>query len=121
MALLWTITASTTLQAQAVEPICALEQITNPLGIFFAYPSINADGTRIAFLSSSDLTGGNPEVFLFDATLGLTQITNGVDVERSPILSTDGTRIVFAAKGDPVSGSNLTATRRSSSLTPPWA
>ena len=46
---------------QLVCPMRAIEQITDETsGISFG-SSINADGTRIAFDSDADITGGNPE------------------------------------------------------------
>jgi Tol biopolymer transport system component len=70
-----------------------------------ASTSLNADGTRIAFASSCNLTGDNPggnfEIFLFNVTTNtLTQITTTTSttnncVNDSPLLSADGTRIVF--------------------------
>ena len=63
-------------------------------------PSINADGTRIAFVSDRDLTGDNPdgdwEIFLFDTqTTQLTQITAVGCDNMAPAISADGTRIAF--------------------------
>lgn len=66
-------------------------------------PSINADGTRIAFVSGSDLTGANPdgnwEIFLFETkTPQLTQITVSTECSNmSPAINADGTRIAFRA------------------------
>jgi len=47
-----------------VTPIsCSVvDQITDTMGGFSSVPSINSDGTRIAFRSSGDLTGGNGEL-----------------------------------------------------------
>src|SRR5919108_5520153 len=57
--------------AQA-RPTSSITQITNSTAGTNASPSISADATRIAFESSSNLTGGNPdgnqEIFLFDTT-----------------------------------------------------
>jgi Tol biopolymer transport system component len=102
----------------------ATTQLTNSIasaaGIGNFAPSINADGTRIAFHSNQDLTGGNTdgndEIFLFDATAGvLTQIT--YSTEGDPLLenysasiSGDGARIAF------VSGRDLTGTNPDGSL-----
>jgi Tol biopolymer transport system component len=78
-------------------------------------PSINADGTRIAFHSNRDLTGGNAdgnaEIFLFDTTTGtLTQITHSTEgglllENRFASLNADGTRIAFES-GRNLSGNN---------------
>ena len=42
-------------------PTCAIEQITDETNGSSFIPSINADGTRIAFVSLADINGGNPE------------------------------------------------------------
>jgi Tol biopolymer transport system component len=97
-------------------------QLTNSIGEGFGSfaPSINADGTRIAFHSNRDLTGsnadGNDEIFLVDATARTpTQITNSTGGEPllenySASINADGTRIAF------VSGRDLTGTNADSSL-----
>jgi Tol biopolymer transport system component len=99
-------------------------QLTNSTGLgdgigSFA-PSINADGTRIAFHSNQDLAGsnadGNDEIFLVSTTAGtLTQITNttggGPLLENySASINADGTRIAF------VSGRNLAGNNPDESL-----
>lgn len=71
---------------QPAEAEVTVTQITNTTGSSLFYqspdssPSINADGTRIAFNSWSNLTGGNPdgseELFLWTQGSGFTQITN---------------------------------------------
>jgi len=69
-------------------------------------PSINSDGSRLAFTSNADLTGDNPdgnrEVFLFDAGTGITtQITDSVGGTFSDaVISGDGTRILFTSGSD---------------------
>jgi Tol biopolymer transport system component len=75
--------------------------------LFFAGGAITADGTRLAFASSCNLTGQNVdanfEIYRFDTTANtLTQITtssgchNGFgDTFRSGVISADGTRIAF--------------------------
>jgi len=77
-------------------------QITDvPAGFDSRGVSINADGTRIAFRSDADITGGNPEVnfeiFLFDTTTGIfTQITDQpAGDSRTTSINADGTRIAF--------------------------
>jgi Tol biopolymer transport system component len=72
--------------------------------------SINAAGTRIAFVSDADLApgspgnaDGNPEIFLFDTSTGLfTQITNtiGPGVTTHPTINAAGTRIAFTSTRD---------------------
>jgi len=96
-------------QAHAQTLGCGLSQITRTTGdvipdYSFAYrPSINADGSKIAFASSADLTGNNPdgnsEIFLYDRTTNsLTQITNTVGrTSEQPSISADGTRIAFVS------------------------
>lgn len=96
----------------------AFTQITNTVTSAGSFrnnsdPSINADGTRIAFVSSHDLTGAgtagiNGEIFLFDTNTGaFTQITNTDGQPNSgPSINADGTRIAFVsfadlAPGDP--------------------
>ena len=68
----------------------------------FTYPTLSADGTRIAFGSSSDLVGTNPdldwEVFVVDvASAGLSQLTSGTGFYGGPVpgISADGRRVVF--------------------------
>lgn len=74
-------------------------------------PTINAAGTRIAFVSNADLTGGNAdgnqELFLFDipsgAILQLTNSSGGFDgtsflnSTTGGSMSADGTRITFSS------------------------
>jgi Tol biopolymer transport system component len=70
--------------------------------------SMNADGTRIAFYSDKNLTGGNPSgtyaVFLYDTTTGTTsQITPSVatvDGSWLPSLDAAGTRVAFVSNGN---------------------
>jgi Tol biopolymer transport system component len=88
-------------------------------------PSINFDGTRIAFASHADFAGGsNPnnalQIFLFDTTTGrFTQISKNIGgfipvapgvvtalEARAPSISSNGTRIAFASNDDLVKGGN---------------
>jgi Tol biopolymer transport system component len=71
-------------------------------------PSINADGTRIAFESTADLTGENPElnreIFLYDSTAGtFTQLTENAGIGQAylPSINADGTRIAFESNANP--------------------
>jgi len=71
-------------------------------------PSLNADGTRIAFEATADLTGQNPElnreIFLFDAAAGtFRQLTKNAGVGQAylPSLNADGTRIAFESNANP--------------------
>jgi hypothetical protein len=69
-------------------------------------PSINGDGTRIAFLSTADLTGGNAngnqEVHLRDtASSTTTQLTDtATGGSFFPLIDRSGTRVVFSADAD---------------------
>jgi len=81
-------------------------QITHTTGSVNQWASINADGTHIAFASTADLIGGNPdgsgEIFLFNTTTNtFTQITNNMGtVTGLPSISPDGTRIAFPSNGN---------------------
>lgn len=95
---------------------CMLTQITSSPSARSILPSINADGTRIAFESRANLTGnnvdGNSEIFFVDATTNmLTQVTNtvrpvGIKVGNSgeASINADGTRIAFSSDADPTGG-----------------
>lgn len=65
-------------------------------------PSISGDGTRIAFVSTANLTGGNAdandEIFLYNTTRrSFTQVTTtpASDTNYFPSINADGTRIAF--------------------------
>lgn len=68
--------------------------------------AVNADGTRVAFVSDSDPTGqnadGNDEIFLLDTTTGaVTQITRTTgDGNVTVSLDDAGTRIAFSSDHD---------------------
>lgn len=78
-------------------------------------PALSADGLRVVFPSTADLTGdnadGNSELFLLEiATGALTQITDTTDTTQpanngSASINADGTRLVFTSNAD-LSGSN---------------
>jgi Tol biopolymer transport system component len=99
-----------------------ITQITSSTGGGGNYGSINADGTRIAFTSESDLTGSNPdhniEIFLWTSGTsgtGITQVTNttgGGNV--SPPINADGTRIAFDSTSDLLPASSLLTQERGS-------
>ncbi len=82
-------------------PMRGIEQITDDTVGLSRNPSLNSDGTLVAFSSSADFTGGNPEgndeIYLFDtATQMYTQITDEtVGNSSSPRINEDGTRIAF--------------------------
>jgi Tol biopolymer transport system component len=89
-------------------------QVTHTVGGFNDDPSLNGDGTRIAFLSTGNFTGdnpdGNPELFVFDTISGnFVQVTVtaalGLDFSNDRAMSLSGTRIVFTSTDDLV-GSN---------------
>jgi Tol biopolymer transport system component len=69
--------------------------------------SISSDGTRVALISSCDLTGLKPKpgsyLYLFDAsTNAFAQITKVPNcVQATPVISGDGTHIAFLAPCDP--------------------
>ena len=90
--------------------VCSFTQITSTTAGFTFEPSIDAAGTRIAFRSTANLTGENPngnfEIFLFDTTTGsLTQLTTGIGFVSPPIadfeINAAGTRIAFASRANP--------------------
>ena len=77
-------------------------------------PLINSDGSRIAFDSTANLTGnnldGNGEVFLFDTSGGLSQITDTtIRYGTSATTNLDGTLIAFSSSADLV-GNNADGT-----------
>jgi len=87
-----------------------LAQITNTTSGNSVSPAINAAGNRIAFVSSTDLVGsnsdGNSEIFLWDASTGLSQITNTTSgISVSPAINAAGNRIAFVSSTNLV-GSN---------------
>ncbi len=86
-----------------------ITQITNTsgAGVFNSFPTLSSAGNRIAFESNADFTGQNPdgnnEIFLWDSTTGISQITNtsgpGV-VNLAPTIDADGTVIAFESNAD---------------------
>jgi Tol biopolymer transport system component len=86
-------------------------QITNTIGSESFFPAINASGTRIAFQSETNPLGsnsdGNFEIFLWDASTGLTQITNtSSGVNSLPAINAAGDRIAFESSADLVGSNN---------------
>ena len=96
---------------------CPITQITDTIAGDAQYPALDADGTRVVFQSTADLTGENPdgntEIFLFDmSSAAFTQITHttksttqalGIDpnqTNRTPRISATGTRIAFVSDAD---------------------
>ena len=90
----------------------AITQVTKSDGCGGNVPTLNADGSRLAFESSCDLTGGNAdhsmEIFLFDATTGTTtQVTSGTYPCLSywPSIDASGTHLALMSSCD-LSGGN---------------
>ena len=87
-------------------------QITSSTAGGNSEPSINADGTRIAFYSDRDLTPGSPgnadgnwEIFLWTQGSGITQITSSTaGFNFNPSINADGTRIAFRSSSDLTGG-----------------
>ena len=80
-------------------------QVTNTTGGGSTLPAINADGTRIAFVSGANPTGQNPnggiEIYLFHSTTGIiSQVTDGNVQINPPAINADGTRIVLLSRQD---------------------
>jgi Tol biopolymer transport system component len=81
-------------------------QLTNTTGINNFNPAISGNGTRIAFESLHNLTGGNPdgnfEIFIYDTQAGsFTQVTDTTGGSNfSPSITDDGTRTSFASNRD---------------------
>ena len=77
-------------------------QITATTGGSSDGVSLAADGSRMAFKSSRDLTGANSdltnEIFAWDETGGITQLTDapiGVGCNRAPLIAGNGSSISF--------------------------
>ncbi len=100
-------------------PSCAapVTRVAPAEGFVIQDPSVSADGTRIAFQSDDDLTGGNAdgndEIFLYDADGStLTQLTSstqgsGVESNWEPSISDDGTKVAFTSDRN-YTGANAT-------------
>jgi len=75
----------------------------SPGGRDSRFPSVNSDGTLVAFRGTADLLGeglpANEEVWLYDRTaITFTRVTTASDINRgsfSPSLSADGTTLAF--------------------------
>ena len=87
-----------------------LTQITNATVGFSQFPSMSGDGTRVAFSSTANLTGGNAdgsdEIFLYDTSMPtLTQITDSAAGNSSaPSINADGSRIAFQSMANLTGG-----------------
>jgi Tol biopolymer transport system component len=80
-------------------------QITKTFGGGSFSPTIDGDGTRLVFLTDTNLTGTNPdrsiEIVLFDTATGMsTKIATVVRAALWPAISGDGSRIAFLALDD---------------------
>jgi Tol biopolymer transport system component len=70
------------------------------------HPSLNADGTKLAFMSNSDLlaqgiTRNQSEIWLYDtATMTVTRLTSGTTASEAPSISADGNKIAFHSYSD---------------------
>ncbi|MCB1865542.1 MAG: PD40 domain-containing protein [Chromatiales bacterium] len=92
-----------------------IKQATNVAGSHLSSaPTINAAGTAIAFTSSADLTGGNPDgntelFFQHTATLLTTQVTSTVGFESndSPQMDDLGNTVVFTSSANLVPPGNI--------------
>jgi len=90
------------------------QQVTDTAGGSNLPPAINADGTRIAFVSPHDLTPGSPgnldgnsELFLYDTVAGaFTQATDTIGVGiADPSIDDAGVRVAFESPHDHAPGS----------------
>ncbi|MDH4180250.1 MAG: S-layer homology domain-containing protein, partial [Armatimonadota bacterium] len=90
-------------------------QLTSDLTYGSGHASISADGSKVAFESSADLTGGNSdhsdEIFVINSDgTGLLQLTSATDPMNesswSPSISGDGSVVVFVSSADLVTGQN---------------
>jgi CSLREA domain-containing protein len=95
-----------------------LKQLTNTTGGINTDAVVNANGTRVAYLTNTDPLNATPspdnaEVFLLDvATLAITQLTNtpvGVNAGR-PAINPAGTQVAFTAQAD-LTGGNADLSR----------
>jgi uncharacterized repeat protein (TIGR01451 family) len=91
-----------------------ITQVTaTPLTVTNAQPSINYDGTRVAFVSDGDLSGDNqgdnPEIFVYFRDTGvISQVTYApiAGTSDQPSISGDGRRIAFVSDADLDSNKN---------------
>ncbi len=79
-----------------------LTQITDTTSAFSSNPSANINGDRLVFISSADLVSGgnadgNVEIFLYDSSIGFTQITNSTRsaFQGVPTLDSEGDLVAF--------------------------
>lgn len=90
-----------------------LSQVTNLPGydgfLVFLKPAVSRDAGKIAFQTSKDLTGGNPdqlpEIFLYSGNGGTVQVTNSPNnISQQPSISADGDLIAFESDADLTGG-----------------
>ncbi len=92
---------------QAGDDIAYRQVTVTPFGVGMFEPSISADGARIAFRTTADLTGENPEgnfeIFVADLRRGTTvQLTDtpfGIG-NFTPLITPDGNRVIFRSLFD---------------------
>ena len=77
-------------------------------------PTINASGSRIAFVSADTMLGnvtGNDQIFVFDQATGMKRVTafTTPDLDQ-PLLDASGRRIAFMGTGNPL-GTNADGNR----------
>jgi Tol biopolymer transport system component len=69
-----------------------------PIDVWFEYPSLSPDGTKVAFMGH---VGGDYDVYVADMATGTTtQLTDSSGSDGWPVWSPDGTRIAFASERD---------------------
>lgn len=107
--LLTTVLFYSTADSNAQEFVCpprGIDQITNTFSGVNEDPSLNMDGRYVAFESSANFTGENPdgsdEIFLFDTTTrDISQITSDPNFGSfDPKINGDGSRITFETDAD---------------------
>lgn len=94
-------------------PTSRMTQVTRTIGTSNRVPSLNGDGTRIAFISGANITGENAdrnsEWFLFDTiSAAFTQVTRTTDspgvsdgmVSNDSVISVSGTRLAIGSRHD---------------------
>ncbi|MDH3629256.1 MAG: hypothetical protein OEV00_03095 [Acidobacteriota bacterium] len=89
--------------ASAAGIVCTVEQVTDTVGLAAAIePSIDGSGTRIAFRSSGNLTGDNPdgsqELYVYDTTTSiLSQVTDLDGLIDEFKISNDGSYVALTS------------------------
>lgn len=89
-----------------------LEQITFDQEKLSIFPSINGDGTRVAFETTSNINGGNPnmvrQIYIFDTTTdSFIQVTDdSAEPSQDPFINAPGNRVAFESEAD-INGVNI--------------